>query len=170
VEKPHKENDDDSPSSPIESSQEDQIATFLKKTYPWVEEPICVERKDRVYFVWQKSRHCLNKGGDHNSPGRAWFLLTYKGISQRCSCKHDDRVGVYDVPCSKFKSPQIGLDRATRKALYNKKKNKKQGDSESIVSRHFSPPKRPKLSPTVPYGEDQQTFVLELISRLKHSK
>lgn len=59
---------------------------------------------DTAYMLRSSSRFCLNLGREHRS-SNVYFLLTRRGVCQRCYCRKDTEEGRAAGTCKEFSSP-----------------------------------------------------------------
>jgi hypothetical protein len=73
-----------------------------------------------IYFINTNSNYCLNKQGEHGH-SVVYYIITPKGMKQKCFCTKPDVQPGGGVPCSKYSSAVRKLSQVDTEALFSSK-------------------------------------------------
>lgn len=86
------------------------------------------------FIIITNSRYCLNIRDFHNS-NRIYFLITPKGLSQRCHCTCENQHrSIYNLKCADFKNNNYVMPNKLYKYFYKKGKAKKKNNYDNYFT------------------------------------
>lgn len=79
---------------------------------------IGVVRLSNSFVLRSSSKYCANLGGEH-SQSNVYFLLTRRGVQQRCYCRNAKVDGRKYGPCRKYRGPVRPVPKAVIEAFFD---------------------------------------------------